>query len=130
VLEHQEVCNEGDAVKTVGIWGPASCHRHRQLLKGWTQDNGGSQKKLAAIHGWLLCCEISATHKGHGYQGPGRADVARGTPNRQMLGKRYHRGARQQLCLRKERPSSRIFRKTAKLEIRKQMSGLQLGHEE
>jgi hypothetical protein len=40
------------------------------------------------------------------------------------------RGTRQQLCLRKERLSSRIFRKTAELERTKQMPGLRLDHEE
>jgi hypothetical protein len=82
-------------------------------------------------------CAIPATHKGHGHQGPGRDNVARGTLKGCIFGKRRwlqlecisgirNRDLTEQLCLRKEKTFGRIFRMTVELEIAKQQLGLSL----
>jgi hypothetical protein len=72
--EHEEVPKEEATVKTVralkkrhGDWHLDV--RHHGQLKKWTQDNGGSRKKLTATCRGMTCCTISARHKGHCYQG-------------------------------------------------------------
>jgi hypothetical protein len=74
VVEHQEVPKEEAAVETVGALGP------RRQPKKWTQSDGGSWKNSAIARSPLTCCAIPASRKEHSHQGPGRDNVARGTP--------------------------------------------------
>jgi hypothetical protein len=77
---------------------------------------------------------IPAPCKGHGRQGPGRDHVARGAPKGWTLERRKwahqecnsgirDRDLKEQLCLKKDRTSGRLFRKTIKLEVVKQIFG-------
>jgi hypothetical protein len=50
------------------------CH---QQTKKQTQDNGGTQQKLATTQGQLTCHDIPAPRKEHGLQGPGGESVVR-----------------------------------------------------
>jgi hypothetical protein len=77
---------------------------------------------------------IPATHEGHGSQGPGKDNFARGVPKGRTFERRQRtrqdcsneirdRDLKEQLHLRKERRYRRFFRKTAELEVAKQIIG-------
>jgi hypothetical protein len=60
----------------------------RQQLKKWTQDEGGSQKKLAAAHRRMTRCAVIAPCKGHGHWGSGKDSVVQGTQKGQTFMKK------------------------------------------
>jgi hypothetical protein len=84
IVEHREVPKEEAAVDTVAVLEDRYGDRylavgcHRQPNK-WTQGDGGSRKKFAAVCGKLICRGIPAPRKNHAHQGPGRDKAARGT---------------------------------------------------
>jgi hypothetical protein len=57
----------------------------RRQPKKWTQGDGGSRKKLATTHRQMTRHAILMPCKGHGHQGSGRNNVARGAPTGRML---------------------------------------------
>jgi hypothetical protein len=91
VVAHEEVPKGEASVKTARTlkeWyrDQHLAVGHRRHLKEWTQDDSGSQKKLAAHRGMTHHC-TPALPKGHG-QGPDRDIVVRGAPKGQMLERR------------------------------------------
>jgi hypothetical protein len=126
-LEHQEVPKEEALVETFGAlkdwyvdqYLAVECCRQP---KKRTQGNGGSQKKLATTHRQMTHRAIPVHCRGHGHKGPDRDSVARGASKGRMLERRQwthqegssgirDRDLKEQLCLLKDRTSSRIFRK-------------------
>jgi hypothetical protein len=84
-----EACLEEMKVEITGALGdPCLAVRCRGSPMKWTQGNGGSRQKLAAVRGWLTCHAVSGLCKGHGRHRPGRDNVARGAPKGRMLEKR------------------------------------------
>jgi hypothetical protein len=86
-----------------------------------TQGNGGSRKKFAAACRGMNRLVIPAWRKGHGRQGPGRDNVARGAPKGGSLKKRQRthqegsngigdRDVKEKLPLRKERTTGNGIR--------------------
>jgi hypothetical protein len=133
VAEHQDVPKEKATVETTRALEDQYGDQHlaigwlRQPNK-WTQGDGESWKKLAAVCRWMSWCAIPAWHNGHGHKGPT-------IKKRQQKGLECNNGIRNQgtgwqLHLRKERTSSRIFRKTVELEIEKQIIEFSTGHHE
>jgi hypothetical protein len=112
VTEHEVVPKEEAAVKPFralkkqhGDWHLAI--RHRDQTKKWTQGNGGSQKKLAAVHRGMTHHAGVEWHKGHGQD-----NVVEGTQKGRTFGRRHRvqpecnngirdQGAIRQLHLRK-----------------------------
>jgi hypothetical protein len=138
-----EVHKEEAAVKTFGAQKKRHGDRHpavgrRRQPKKRTQDNGGSQKKLAATRRQMTRCAGVAWHKGHSHTGPmvkqrrwkrqTRDGVAGGTSRGRTFGKwrqaqsKCNNGIRNQglnerLCLGSRRTPSKTFRQTVGLEI-------------
>jgi hypothetical protein len=127
--QSKEIPKDGTAVETVRAlkkrYGDHLAIGRRRQLKKQTQGDGGSRKKLAAAHTEKTRCAVPALCKGHGSQG---------APNERTFGKRRQaqpecvsgirdRDLEEQLCLRKDRTSCRIFRTTAELDIAKQIVG-------
>jgi hypothetical protein len=94
------------------------------------QGDGGSQRKLATSHRGMTHHEIPAPLKEHSRQGQGWDHVARGAPKGQTLKRRqwtsqecsneiWDQNLKEQLHLRKDRISGRIFRKIVELEVMK-----------
>jgi hypothetical protein len=92
--EHEEVLKEEAAVEAYGALKERYGDRHlavgrRQQLKKRSQGDGGSRKKLAAARRGMTRRAIPAPRMGHGRQGPGRDNVARGTLKGRTFGKRH-----------------------------------------
>jgi hypothetical protein len=135
---HEEVPKEGTTVKTVRALKKWYGDRHLAVRHCWepkkrTQGDGGSRKKLAAARRGMTHHAVPAPGKGYSHQGPGR-DVLQGAPKGQTIGKKCRaqlecvngirdQNLKEQLRLREDRTSGRIFRKTAELEIAKQLVG-------
>jgi hypothetical protein len=132
VVVHEEVPKEEAAVKTLksteeAAWKPASGHRAPLKGKKWTQGNGGSQKFATTSRG-MTRHAIPALCKGCCCQGQGKDRAVPRTQKTWTFGKtcwvkpegisgRRNQGLKEQLCLRKERTSGKIFGKTMELGI-------------
>jgi hypothetical protein len=130
--EHEEVHKEEATVKPVralkkwhGDWNLAI--RHCQKPKKRAHGNVGYRKKLAASCRGMTHRAIPVQHKGQGQD-----NVARGAPEGQTFGKRCwakpeditgirNQGSRQEPHLGSRTILGRIFRKTVKLVILKQI---------
>jgi hypothetical protein len=129
VAEHKEVPNEKAALEIIGVLEDRYGDLHldvgrlRQPIK-WTQGGGGSRQQLATARGRVTRRAIPAPHKGHGRQGPGKDNVAQGTPKGRMFGKRRearsecnngirNRDVRQQLRLGSKGNVNETFRESS-----------------
>jgi hypothetical protein len=85
IAEQQEVPNEEAAVEIIGALEDR-CRdrcvavRRQEQPKKWTQGDGGSWWKCAAVHRQVAHHAIPSPHKGHCHQGPDGDSVARGAP--------------------------------------------------
>jgi hypothetical protein len=123
---HEEVPKEEAAVQSVVALKKRHGDRNlavgcRRKPKKRTQGNGGSRKKFAATGRGMNRRVIPARRKGHGHQGPGRDNVARGAPGGRTLKRRRRtrqkgsdrigdRDVKEQLRLRKERTTGNGIR--------------------
>jgi hypothetical protein len=122
--ERQEVPKEEAAVVTIGAledqyddWH-LSVEHHRQPKKR-TQGDGESRKNLAAARRQMTRRAVPARRKGRSHKDPTVEKRRRKGP--ECNNGIRNRSASQQLRLRKERTSGRIFRKTVELEIEKRI---------
>jgi hypothetical protein len=132
-MTHLEDSNEEAVVETVDTLKDRylAVGRRRQPKKR-TQGDGGSWQKLAAARGRLARRAIPAPRKGHGRQGWSRDSVAKESLKERTLERTRRTGhecssgikdrdLKEQLPLRKEGTSGRIFRKTVGLEINERL---------
>jgi hypothetical protein len=83
VAVHQEVYKEEAAVETIGALEDRYGDRHldvgqRRQPKKRIRDDSEFRQKIASARGLLTNRVIPESRKGHGRQGPGRENVAKG----------------------------------------------------
>jgi hypothetical protein len=133
VVKWQELRNEQMNVDNIGSLEDRHDDRHlvvrrRRRVKKPTQGNGGVWQKLAAARKRMIRSAVPEVRKGHSRKGPAKDNVARGAPKGRTLEKIgwaipkcknciWARELKEQLHVRVERTSGRIFRKTIVLVL-------------
>jgi hypothetical protein len=125
-----EAPNEVATVETIGAledqhggWHLAiGCCRQP---KKRTQGDGGSRKTFATTRSRMTHHAAPAQHTGRVHKRSTVEKIWQKGP--ECNNNNRNQGARQQLFMRKDRPSGSIFRKTVKLEIKKQIVGSSTG---